>query len=212
MRKALFVTLLVVAGGFLVALFPALFGLVDLEQGIDGWALASLAGLAAGIAGLWVMLTLLDGHFDQLVRLHGAVLGAGVRGGTLPDSWNQGGGKPDELHRLAGAIAAVLARDRADDRRVDARLSAILGAIGEPILVVTQTGLVSLTNARATALLGQDRLRLGGSLFAILDREALIEASAAAHAAGAPVERILPGVSGDTYATRIAPLAEPDGL
>jgi len=212
LRKALFVTLLVVAGGFLVALFPALFGLVDLEQGIDGWVLASLAGLAAGIAGLWVMLTLLDGHFDQLVRLHGAVLGAGVRGGTLPDSWNQGGGKPDELHRLAGAIAAVLARDRADDRRVDARLSAILGAIGEPILVVTQTGLVSLTNARATALLGPDRLRLGGSLFAILDREALIEASAAAHAAGAPVERILPGVSGDSYATRIAPLAEPDGL
>lgn len=212
LRKALFVTLLVTASGFLAALFPALFGLADLRQGVGGWALACLAGLAVGIAGLWAMLTLLDGHFDQLVRLHGAVLGAGVRGGTLPDSWKQSDGRPDELQRLAGAIAAVLARDRADDRRVDARLSAILGAIGEPILVVTQTGLVSLTNARASALLGQDRLRLGGSIFTILDREALTEASAAAHAAAAPVERILPGMTGDTYATRIAPLAEPDGL
>ncbi|MFN3461011.1 MAG: exonuclease domain-containing protein [Oceanibaculum sp.] len=212
LRKALFVTLVVTACGFLLALFPALFGLADLRQGIGFWALVSLAGLAAGLAGLWIMLTLLDGHFDQMLRLNGAVLGAGVRGGTLPESWTPAGGRPDELHRLAGAIATVLVRDRADDRRVDARLSAILGAIGEPILVVTQTGLVSLTNARATALLGRDRLRLGGSIFAILDREALVEASAAAHAAGAPVERILPGVGGDSYAARIAPLDEPDGL
>ncbi|MCH2394948.1 exonuclease domain-containing protein [Oceanibaculum sp.] len=212
LRKALFVTLLVTAGGFLAALFPALFGLADLTKGIGVWALASLVGLAAGLAGLWVMMTLLDGHFDQLVRLHGAVLGAGVRGGTLPDSWNARGGKPDELQRLAGAIATVLARDRADDRRVDARLSAVLGAIGEPILVVTQSGLISLMNAKAAALLGPGRLHLGGSLYAILDRTPLIDASGESRATGAPVERTLTGVAGDTYPARIVPLDEPDGL
>ena len=212
LRKALFVTLLVTASGFLAALFPALFGLADLRQGVGGWALTCLAGLAVGIAGLWAMLTLLDGHFDQLVRLHGAVLGAGVRGGTLPDSWKQSDGRPDELQRLAGAIATVLARDRADDRRVDARLSAILGAIGEPILVVTQTGLISLMNAKAAALLGADRLHLGGSLYAILDRTPLIDASGESRVTGAPVERTLTGVAGDTYPARIVPLDEPDGL
>ncbi|MBU2090934.1 MAG: hypothetical protein KKB63_10270, partial [Alphaproteobacteria bacterium] len=108
LRKTLFVGLIVATAGFLLAALPLLFGLVDLSQGVTGAALLPLLGLALGIAGIWALLTFVDGHFDQIERLQGAVLSAAARGRGLPEHWSGGdGAATDELHRLAGVLDEV---------------------------------------------------------------------------------------------------------
>ncbi|KZD01354.1 3'-5' exonuclease [Oceanibaculum pacificum] len=214
LRKNLFAGLVAATCGFLLAALPPLFGTVDLAAGLNGLALLSLSGLALGIAAIWILLTLIDGHFDQVERLQGAVLSAAARERGLGAGWSGGDGRSgDELHRLAAVLDDLLIRFQ--DRRsgADRRLAAILGAIDAAILVVTETGLVSLFNSRAAALLGADRLHLAGSIFAALEREDVIAAAHAARANGSgPHRAVLRGVRGESHAARIVPLTEPGGL
>ncbi|MBU0726448.1 MAG: 3'-5' exonuclease [Alphaproteobacteria bacterium] len=213
LRKTLFVGLIVATAGFLLAALPLLFGLVDLSQGVTGAALLPLLGLALGIAGIWALLTFVDGHFDQIERLQGAVLSAAARGRGLPEHWSGGdGAATDELHRLAGVLDEVILRLHRQDGQADQRLAAILGAIGEAIVVVTDSGLVSLFNARAARLLGERQLSLAGSIFATLERDDLVAAASAARGGGQPEKAMIRSVWGEALAVRVVPLDEPGGL
>jgi DNA polymerase-3 subunit epsilon len=59
---------------------------------------------------------------------------------------------PDSIDRLNLAVADLIGRRRIAQAELDQRLEQILGALSDPVLVVTTEGLISLVNAAGRAL------------------------------------------------------------
>lgn len=118
--------------------------------------------------------------------------------------------------RLAALVVDVATRRAIEQARPDQRLAQVIAAIKDGVVVVTETGLISLVNAAAKALLGGERAVAGTSVFASLDRDSLVEAMArAAEAATSGRKAIkvtLKTVEGVELAARVADFGQHRGL
>jgi len=207
-RRGLFLALLVAASGFLL-----LGGLLaaTLSWASFGWPEAlAVGGLGLALASLWALLTLADGHFDDLERLTGDVLGA-QDAGLLPARWADRQAFDLECRRLAEAVNLALASQRGRGGEPDARLAAVVSAVGEGLVTVTDSGLVSLVNAAGAAAFPRPAT-LGTSLYGLVHRDSLAAAEAAALAAGGTAEVRLALVDGGSLTVRATLLGEHGGL
>ncbi len=88
---------------------------------------------------------------------------------------------------------------------------AVLGSLASGVVVITGAGQVSLLNTVARELLGAERVRVGTSVFASLDRDALLAAVARARTAGRAVEAVFLRLDGVDLQGRVTPLPDDDG-
>ena len=180
------------------------------ERAGTGWlvALAGLAGLA--LIALWVAGFRLRDHVERLERLRGDMLAAAAHDQPLPARWQ--GRAADEVGRLARTMAQAVERQRLRRGDPDARLAAVVAAAAGGLVVVTETGLVSLVNAAALSRFGADRLGLGTSIYDLFHRSELAAATARARAAGQAVTAQLTTVDGTAIELRVADLGEAGGV
>ncbi len=170
----------------------------------------ALAGAALALAALWVLTTLVDGHFDELERLTGDTLGA-QDGGTLPPRWSDRAESGEESRRLAQAVNQVLARRRLQGDGPDDRLAAVVAAVDEGLLVITETGLISLVNGAASQLFDPPP-QVGTSIYHQIHRDSLAEAADLARRAEGRATVTLDLVEGGPLAARAVLLEEHGGL
>lgn len=172
--------------------------------------LLALGGAAVALASLWVLTTLVDGHFDELERLTGDTLGA-QDGDTLPPRWSDRSQSGEESRRLAQAVNQVLARRRLQGGGPDDRLAAVVAAVDEGLLVVTESGLVSLVNGAAAQLFDPPP-QVGTSIYHQIHRDSLVEVADLARQAEGRATVALDLVEGGPLAARVVLLEEHGGL
>jgi DNA polymerase-3 subunit epsilon len=201
-----------VAGMFALPLLIAI-GVVglDFRQIGLGMVLVLVFGATAGV-GLSILHQEMNSHFDDLERLRGDVVMVGEAASQLPRHWSVETRADDELKRLAGTINDMLGRQQGQRAVPDARLEAVVGTIADGLIVVTDTGLVSLINSAAAALFGQIRAAVGTSVYAALEREDVIAAAQRARTANRPVSAMIRTVEGDYMATRVVDLGHHGGF
>ncbi|BBK40482.1 hypothetical protein STVA_05020 [Allostella vacuolata] len=176
---------------------------------------ALLAGGAAAAA-LAVSVLVARSHFDALSRLAGVLAGlAAGSGARAPPPVLEGAG--DEV--AAGYRAGLTLHASREQVRAEAaaagtpgRLAQVVGALPQPVLVLTESGLVSLANGTARRLFGDRALVPGSSAFDAFDRDSVGRAMGRAQAAGGPVEATIETVEGGRLAARVAPLGVRDGV
>ena len=166
---------------------------------------------AVGGVGLAILSQEANSHLDDLERLRGDVVMIGGTNTELPKRWSEQARADDELKRLAGTISDMLGRERGQRSRPDARLEAVVGAVADGLVVVTDSGLISLINHAASVLLGSTRAGVGTSVYAALERQDVIAAMARARAANRPASAMIRTVDGDYLATRVADLGQHGG-
>ncbi len=162
--------------------------------------LLAVAGLALGHA-----VAQLRRHRRELQRLRGAVMTLVGDSRAVPPRWDDAevGAEVGHLY----AAVADLAAARADERAApDRRLGAVLASISDGMVVITDQGQVSLVNHVAKALLGADRVRVGTSVFAALERASVTDAVEQARQSGQPVAVDLRTVAGAAMPARVADL------
>lgn len=207
-RRGLFLALAAVAVILVGLAVAAGIGLV----GGDSVPLTVLLVLVAcGVAALWAVHTIVDDHFAELERLRGDLSVAASAGTKLSPRWAAAGGPGPEVKRLAESAAAILERRARPDASIDARLAAILAAVGEGIVVVTDTGLVSLVNGPARDRLGHAAVAVGTSVYAAIERASLVAAMADARRSGRPVAVGLVTVGGEDLPATVVDLAAHGG-
>ena len=188
-RRTLAAAVLLLAA--LVAV-PAAVLLALVARGPDGEAImATAAVVLLAVLGAWGVLWRLwlaaRRHFAGLERLRGLLLGLEGRadGDPIAPYVAVEDREVESLRAVALLLAETLQAKRRDP---DARLHAILDSVAEPIVVITEDGLVSLVNGPAKALLGAESVAAGTSIFAALSRRSVDAAMERAKAAGEPVE------------------------
>lgn len=198
--------MLLVAGGVLAA--------YALTPGASfGWPVGLLLALMLGAAGaLSVGFMLVGRHFDDLERLRGALLVAAGRTEPLPADWPPLGEADPEVRALGVAAARAISSQRALGGQPDEKLAAVVGAVPEGLLVMTESGLVSLVNAAAQNVFGPDAVAVGTSIYAALERDEMVTIERKVHDAGAAMTVDLPHVDGRTIASIMAPLGEHGGF
>lgn len=156
-------------------------------RGMSLWSfLVAGLGLLAGCM-LWWLWRLISDHLRALERLRGAIITvAGDPTSSLPVCAPEG--SAGELDALHGVLTDILARSRAEQAMPDRRLAAVVAAVPNGLVVVTESGLVSLVNQAAKVLLGSEAVRVGTSVFAALEREPLLEAIERSRRLGRRVE------------------------
>lgn len=184
-------------------------------QGSGGSAALPVLGLLLllTVAALWAGFVAVERHFDGLERLREALLVAAGRERA------RGGDRPlldrpadRETAMLAEAVAGAVRSGGAAGARADERLSAVVGAAAEGLVVITESGLVSLVNAAARQVLGGEAAAVGTSIYAAIDRDSMARAEQAARDTGSAVEAELRLLEGATVAAVVAPLPGHDGF
>ena len=205
------VTGLIAAGGALAALaLLVALRLLDLS-GRPGLTEAIFAaGVLLAIYGLWHVYGVVDDHLKSLDRLRGALIALAGDPGAASPPWLEEaqGGEVARLHDALIRLLSGAAEVRATPGR---RLQAVLASIAEALVVITEQGQVSLVNAAGKALLGAERVKVGTSVFAALERPSVVAAIEEAGAAGRPVEATLPTVDGIDLHAKVAGLGEHGG-
>lgn len=119
--------------------------------------------LTAAVAAIGWQLTKI--HFKRLEQLHKAVLVAQSQNAERVVYGVQDGPQ-DEVARLHFEIDVLMRERLAGRQQANQRLEDVLASIAEAVLVVTESGLVSLVNAGAKDLLGADNIAIGTSIYA----------------------------------------------
>lgn len=178
--------------------------------GSHGWLLMLLAAFQGGaLLLLWYVLDRLRTHFQNLDRLHGAVVTlGGAAAAELPEGFLT---DEPELGRLADAITVLSRRSLDAQIAYSDRMERILAARSDSVVVVTEQGQVSLVNPAAMKLLGAERVRVGTSVFAALERKSLLSALTNAHRAERPIETELRSVDAVLLPALVASLGQGEG-
>jgi DNA polymerase-3 subunit epsilon len=194
-RSGLSFRRMVSAGVLLLAALVAVPGMLLVVLAIRGLGgeevIATAAAVVLATLGAWGVLWRLwlgsRRHFAGLERLRGLLLG--LEGRSTGDPIAPYVAVEDREVESLRAVALLLAETlQARRRDPEARLHAILDSVAEPIVVITEDGLVSLVNGSAKALLGAESVAAGTSIFAALSRHAVDAAMDRAKAAGEPIQ------------------------
>ena len=196
---------LIVAGLALAGLIVVAGWLVfGHDAGLRGAMAAVLAALA-GCFALWYLHETLGVHFRALERLRGGVVTlAGDPSARLPLLREGDGGR--EVERLRDALSALTARHAEQQALPDRRLQAVLASNPDAIVVITDTGQVSLVNHAAKQLLGAGRVACGTSVYAALSRTTVLDAVRRAEAAGTPVDAMIGTLEEHQLTAKVASL------
>ena len=212
-RRAIVVTLVGVAAALVVlATMSVWFGIAAGASGAGtGMIQFVIAGVTiAAVFGIWHIFTLVDRHFQNLDRARGAIVTlTGNQSAVLP--LREADETGQEIERLYVALGDLAARYAEERTAPDRRLGAILASISEALVVITEQGQVSLVNYLAKAMLGAERVRVGTSVFAALERGPVVEAVARARSQGQAVETTLRSVDGEALPARVMSLEEYGG-
>ncbi len=212
-RKAIEATLAgALAALCVLAALAGWFALAARAPGAQLGVMAVAAGGAAIVAAaaLWHVFDLVRRHFRDLERARGAIVTlTGNRSAVLP--LREEDDTALEIQRLCGALAGLSARYAEERAAPDQRLGAILASVSEALVVMTEQGQVSLVNFPGKALLGSERVRVGTSVFAALERDPVIAALERSRRKGAAVEARLRTVDGVELSGRIVSLEEHGG-
>lgn len=213
-RSARNVLTRIVAGlGLLLAAALAVAAILAFGGDAPGIALP-LLGLALVVAICLVAtgFAMIDRHFDRLERLRAALVAVAGRSEPPEPGWpGLDPGAGSEAARLADAVGTAVRGHRALAGRADDRLSAVVGAASEGLVAITDSGLVSLVNAGARRVLGQD-IGVGSSIYAVLDRDGMAGIEAEIRDSGLPRDARLTLVDGSTVEAVVAPLLAHGGF
>jgi len=201
-----FLGLLVLGAAFVIA-----FYLVDFSDGL-GLPFGIFVGLLiAAIGALWAGSLVVGHHFDDLERLRALLLVAAARAERLPADWPALGEAGREALDLADAACRALDAQRERGERTDDKLAAVVAAAAEGLLVMTDTGLVSLVNEAALDILGADAVAVGTSVYAALERDHMVDVEQRAQRTGEAVQAELLLVDGRRMEALVAPLGDHGG-
>ena len=203
---------LALAGCLIMAFLGEAGLLPDIGAGIGVATVVVLGLVAIGGIALVHAQQELNTHYDDLERLRGDVVMIGGSGANMPKRWTDGSRSDDELARLAGTVGDFVGRQRAIAALPDRRLEAIVGTVADGLVVISETGLVTLINAAAAVLLDAQRAAVGTSVYSSLNRGDVTGAVAKARRAGRPVSVAIRMVNGVSLATRVAILADHGGV
>jgi len=197
------------------ALFVLLSGIVGgvifIWESADTWIpFAFVTSLAGALLLLGAAAQVVVTLFRNIERLRGhAVSAAGAEEAVplpLPaDDENL------EIARLRAGVADLATRLVTIGAAPDERLQAVLATSRDAVIVVTESGQVSLVNYAGKHLLGADKVKVGTSVFAALQRGALDRAIDASAAQKRPVEAVLLTADGDEVAGAVTGFAEHGG-
>jgi DNA polymerase-3 subunit epsilon len=199
--------ILLYAVGLVIALFAALVVLDS--TGSLGVVIpkALIAGSAAFVLvvvlpAYFLLIVHVNDTFRSLDRLRGFVVMMQTdEAEELPRPLP--GELPRETQRLLDAIDALLAGRLARQALPVRQLETVLGSMPDGILVINHAGQVSLVNAAAKQLLGQQELVVGTSVYDALSRDGLDTGIEEARRAGGPVETALPTIDGRRLTARL---------
>ena len=166
--------------------------------------LLMLVAVFAGLA-VWYAVARFRHHRRELQRLRGAILTLAGDYRAVPPRWQEDE-VGAEVGRLYAAIADLAAARAAERAAPDHRLAAVLASISDGMLVITDQGQVSLVNHAAKVLLDAERVRVGTSVFAALERASVTAAVDQARRSGQPVSVDLRTVGGGSVPARVADL------
>lgn len=169
-----------------------------------------LVGFAVGA--MWLGFATVDRHFDELERLRGLLHIAAGREDPLPPEWPGLTAVGAEAAALGNAARRAIVAQRALAGRNDERLAAVVAAAAEGLVVITDTGLVSLVNDAALKVLGKRGLAVGTSVYAVLDRDVLAEVEHGIRQTGESVRAELALVDGAGLEALVAPLGDHGGF
>lgn len=189
---------LVVAGGAFAGLATLALWPSDADPSTGRVAAAGALTLG-GLGALWIAGTLVVRHAEGLGRLRDGLVAARSRSIHIP-------GLDGDAGRLADAVRDVLRSLSAEASRTDDRLAAVVSALDGGLIVVTDSGLVSLVNAAAAAILGPRRVAVGTSVYAALEPADLSGAIRSARRSGGAILVGLPTVDGASLHARVADL------
>lgn len=168
--------------------------------------LAALCGLAALAALRWRTARLHHGVERARGDLAAVIARRVPAGRPLADD-----GIDPAMARLIDLVADAGAALATSDARRDERLTAVVAVLGEAVVVATTSGQVSLVSAAAKTLLGPERVAVGTSVYAALDRASAARAAEQAVKAGASIEAEIGLAGGGALVARVASLGDPGG-
>lgn len=187
------------------ALLPGLGG----KQLVPPWVVGCVA--VAAWLGLIVLNEMVRIHFDDLRLLRSGVESV-ASGQLLPETISSRfEGKEGSLPTIMRLVSDSATAHKRRMAKPDQRLAAVLRALHDGVAVITETGLISLINGPAKALLG-GRAGIGSSIYAAIDREALVAAvHRAQRSEGKPVEAALRTLDGHPLSARVVDFGEHRG-
>ncbi len=211
-RRA-FARLLIFLGALLlttVVLLAIFF--MDFRAGISLQAGLLMALLLGATGVIWAGFAMIGHHFDDLERLRGLLLVAAGKETPLPDDWPALEGADREIIELGSATRRAITAQRALGGRTDDWLASVVAAAAEGLLVMTESGLVSLVNDAALKVLGEQAVAVGTSVYAALDRDHMVEIEHRALETGEAIQVELLLVDGRRMEALVAPLSDHGGF
>ncbi len=123
---------------------------------------------------------------------------------------------PDSIDRLQLAVADLIGRRRIAQAELDRRLEQVLGALPDPVLVVTPEGLISLVNAAGRALFDGPAFdggaaMVGTSVYDLLIPTALAEAMGESRRRGTAIDCRLETPAGAELSASVSAMPDAGG-
>lgn len=189
-----------------VALLPAFFHDLSIPRWIPGML------LVLGWLSLILFHEVARSHFEKLRRLRSGIEAVAL-GQLFPhaigESLEKEPGPIGEMTRLVSGLASARHGELA---KPDRRLASVLRAIHDGVVVITESGLISLVNGPAKRFLGNQHSTVGGSIYSTVERESLLAAlQQAARAGGKPVQADLVFLNGMAHPISLLALEEHKG-
>lgn len=179
------------------------------------WPWLALAAALAAVIVAVVAWTVGQGHFEALRRVGEMLSGLAADPLRVPPPAPPDGAGPavEAVHRAGLRLqeARVAERQAHATAGVSGRLGQILASLPQGVLVLTESGLVSLANGAARRRFGDRALMPGTSVFDALVREDVGPAIAAARQAGRPVAATVGTLDGPRLAVQVTALGTADG-
>lgn len=195
-----------------VVLLAVLALLPHLDGGyrVPAWVIGSVA--VATLLGLIVLNEMVRSHLEDLKALR-AGLESVAAGRLLPETVSgRFNGRKEDLFAVLNLVNDFAAAQKDKMAKPDQRLAAVLRALHDGVVVVTESGLVSLVNGPAKGLLGGG-VGIGGSIYSVIDRETLVAAvHRAERSAGRPVDATLGTLEGQPLFARLVDFGEHRGV
>lgn len=176
-----------------------------------------LAGIGAlglmviGLAGLYAAFSEHRRRRRDIERLRAEVMAIDPARPRLARHWHDPA-RMDPVSALARSVADMLGLMDELGRRPDRRLEAVIETLVNGVLVINGDGLVTLVNAPAAGFLGQDRIRVGTSVFGALERHDVLAAMSEAGGAGGPVQVRIGLLPEGAMMARAGPIPDHRGL
>ena len=158
-KRALAISLAAAALAVLVLLALLLYLRFEAGEAAGMIEIAAAASVVLALIALWHAFSLFAEHSKGLERLRGAVVSLSSDDSAVIPLLREGEGGSD-IVRFHAALSDLAARNAERRSGPDVRLQAVVASIAEAMVVITESGQVSLVNHGARTLLGPQRVKV----------------------------------------------------